>query len=268
MSLLGDLGELKIGDVIRVFASGKKTGVLTVAGGSAQAVLLFQKGALVHAAAGKLQGDDAVLDVFGWKAGQITFVPEDRKAIPNVTRPVDALIDQGQRMGDTFHRMQEVIPSDRAAFQMGPGPQDPEARITLGPAEWRVLRVLDGVRDVREVAEAAKLPRPEVARVLFLLADGGFIERVDPQRSLRVQAQGLFGKETADVDARLEQEWRRLTRFQAGVSRVELRTLAGKSAQLPVAFRAGLIRDIHLPRTTLAALALGEGDDVSVRPIG
>ena len=268
MSLLGDLGDLKIGDVMRVFATGKKTGVLTVAGSAAQAVLLFQKGALVHAAAGKLQGDDAVLDVFGWKTGQITFVPEERRAIPNVTRPVDALIDQGQRMGDTFHRMQEVIPSDRAAFQMGPGPAEPEARVTLGPTEWKVVRALDGVRDVREVAEAAKLPRAEVTRVLFLLADAGFLERVDPQRSLRVQAQGLFGKETADVDARHEQEWRRLNRFQSGVQRVELRTLAGKMVQIPVAFRAGLIRDIHLPRPTLIALAVSEGDDVSVRPIG
>jgi hypothetical protein len=268
MSLLGDLGDLKIGDVMRVFASGRKTGVLTVAGPATQAVLLFQKGNLVHAACGRLQGEDAVLDVFGWTEGQITFVPEERKVIPNVTRPLDALIDQGQRVGTTFHRMQEVIPSDRAAFQMGPGPTDGAARVSLGPTEWKVLRALDGVRDVREVAEAARVPRAEVARVLFELVEAGFLERVDPQRSLRVQAQGLFGKETAEVDGRLETEWRRLTRFASGVHRVELRTLAGKVAHLPVAFRNGLIRDIHLPRTTLAALALDEGDDVSVRPSG
>lgn len=268
MSLLGDLGELKLGDVMRVFASGKKTGVLTVAAKSSQAVLLFQKGALVHAACGRLQGEDAVLDVFGWKEGQLTFVPEERKVIPNIHQTVETLIGEGVRLGDTFHRMQEVIPSDRAAFQMGPGPSDPAARVSLGATEWKVLRALDGVRDVREVAEAAKLPRPEVARVLFELVEAGFLERVDPQRSLRVQAQGLFGKETADVDARLEAEWRRLIRFQSGIHRVELRTLGGKATQLAVHFRPGLIRDIHLPRTAIAALALDEGDDVSVRPIG
>jgi hypothetical protein len=268
MSLLGDIGELKIGDVLRVFASGKKTGVLTVAAGSSQAVLLFQKGAIVHAACGRLQGDDAVIDVFGWKQGQLTFVPEERKAIPNVSRAVDALIDEGVRVGDTFHRMHEVIPSDRAVFQMGPGPADAASRVSVGAAEWKVLRALDGVRDVREVAEAARLPRPEVTRILFTLVDAGFLERVDPQRSLRVQAQGLFGRETADVDARLETEWRRVLRFQSGVHRVELRTLGGKTLQLGVQFRTGLIRDIHLPRTALATLAVGEGDDVSVRPIG
>ena len=49
MSLLGDLGEVQIGDVLRVFAASRKTGVLTVAGPGRQAVLHLQKGALVPA---------------------------------------------------------------------------------------------------------------------------------------------------------------------------------------------------------------------------
>src|SRR5688500_10449340 len=154
MSLLGDLGEVKIGDVLRVFAASKKTGVLTVAAPGRQAVLHLQKGALVHASSGRLAGDDAVLDVFGWKEGSLTFSAEDRVALPNVARTLDALVLEGMRVGDTVHRMQELIPSDRVSFQMSAGPADAEARYSVGAAEWRVLRHLDGIRDLREVIEA------------------------------------------------------------------------------------------------------------------
>ena len=43
MSLLGDLGEVKIGDVLQVFSTSRKTGVLTVAAPGRQAVLHLQK---------------------------------------------------------------------------------------------------------------------------------------------------------------------------------------------------------------------------------
>ena len=266
MSLLGDLGEVKIGDVLRVFAASRKTGVLTMTAPGRQAVFHLQKGALVHASSGRLTGDEAVLDVFGWKDGSLSFGANEQAALHNVTRSVDALVIEGLRVGDTVHRMQELIPSDRVSFQMSAGPSDPEARYSVGGAEWRVLRHLDGLRDVREVMEAARLPKAEVMKVLFEMAQAGFLERVEPQKSLRVQAQGMFGKDAAEVDERVLEDWRRITRCASGVQRIELRSLSGRIGHLPVVFRAGLIRDIHLPRPVLISLSLREGEELFVRP--
>lgn len=266
MSLLGDLGEVKIGDVLRVFAASRKTGVLTVSAPGRRAVFHLQKGTLLHASSGPLAGDDAVLDVFGWKEGSMAFVADERAALPNVTRSIDALVLEGVRVGDTVHRMQELIPSDRVSFQMSAGPADPAVRYSVGTAEWRVLRHLDGIRDVREATEAARLPRAEVTKVLFELAQAGFLERTEPQRSVRVRAQGLFAKDTAELDEALQADWRRITRCASGVQRLELRSLSGRIAQVPVAFRPGLLRDIHLPRTLLVSLGLREGEELFVRP--
>ena len=267
MSLLGNLNEMKLAEVLSLFSASRKTGRLTVSGEEVQAVLRFQKGVIVHAMAGRLHGEDAVIDLFGWPDGEITFVAEEKQVTPNVSRSVDTLILDGLRLGATAHRMHGVIPSDRVVFQMGPPPEDPEKRYTVGPLEWRVLRVLDGLKDVREVVEASKLPRTEVTRVLFEMVEGGFLERVEPQRSLRVVAQGLFAKETAELDAQVEADWKRLQRFSAGVPRVEVKGPAGSSV-LPAVFRAGLRRDVHLPRGVIAALALREGEEAAVRPAG
>jgi len=267
MSLIGTIGEVKLEDVVRLFAASRKTGLLTVAGPGQQAMVRFQKGAIVHAASGRLHGDDAVLDLFGWKEGQLTFVPEDRKVTPNVTRGIDALILEGTRVGDALHRMNRLIPSDRVVFQMAAGPEGDAPAYPLSGVGWKVLRSLDGVRDVREIAEASTLPREEVVRVLFEMAEAGFLERVEPHRSLRVQSQGLFRKDIAEIDEKIQGEWKKLRRFAGGVRRVEVRSAAGKTLSVDATFRAGLHRDIHLPRATLAELGVREGEDVHVRPL-
>lgn len=267
MSLIGSLDEIKIADVLRLFAAGKKSGLLTVAGQGEQALLRFQKGAIVHASAARLQGDDAVIDLFGWTEGQLTFVPEERVVTPNVKRGVDALILEGVRVGAVFHKTRELVPTDRVVFQTAGGPADENARCSVGPGEWRLIRLADGTRDVRELVEATKLPRAELVRLLYEMTQAGLLERVDVYKALRVRPQGLFGKDSAELDGRFEEEWTKLVRFSRGVLRVEVRASAGKTAILGVAFRSGLLRDVHLPRGTIDELGVREGEEVSVRPV-
>jgi len=268
MSLIGTLSEIKLADVLRLFAESKKTGLLTASGSGRQTLIRFEKGLVVHATAGRLQGEDAILDAFGWTEGQLTFVPEEKTVTSNVARGADVLILEGERDGPAFHKMNELVPHDRVSFQFSQ-PASEEARLSLGPSEWKVLRLLDGVRDVRDVVEQSQLPRNQVLRVLFELTEAGFVERVDSQKTLRAQVKGgRFAKgDTAGADERLAQDWGRLMRFVRGVLRIEVRTLARRGTVLPVTFRSGLGRDVHLPRPAFAELGLREGEDVFVRPV-
>jgi hypothetical protein len=269
MSLIGTLGEIPLADVLRLLAAGRKTGRLTVTGDTEQVVMRFQKGALIQANTGRrLQGEDAVMDLFGWKAGQMTFIPDERTVTPNVQRELDILILEGLRVGESFHRMQELLPSDRVIFQLGPGPR--EAAETVSAEAWKVLRLVDGLRDLRELGEALHLPRGEVSRLLFGLLEAGLVEKVEPWKSLRAVSAGitaLFGKDTVEVDERVEVEWRRLLRFAGGVSRVEIRSAAGKSLKAGAQFRGGIQLTVVLARGMFSELGMREGEDVQVRPI-
>lgn len=267
MSLIGTLDEIKLADVLRLFASGRKTGVLKASTGERQALLNLRDGHVVHAESGRLLGEEAVFDLFGWQEGQLTFVPVEQPVAPNVDRDIESLIEEAQRVGASFHRRRNLIPSDRMCFQMGPPPAAPDARVAVGPTEWAVLRCLDGLRDVRELVEATGLSRESVLDVLCALLDAGFLERVEPSRALRVQSQGVFGKDEAGLDERVEQEWLKLARFGDGILRIEVRSRTGRRQTLPVSFRQGLFRDVHLPRAVLTSLGVREGDDVTVRPV-
>jgi hypothetical protein len=70
------------------------------------------------------------------------------------------------------------------------------------------------------------------------------------------------------LDQRHEQDWRRIQRFSAGVTRIELRTLTGKHYTFSPSFRSGLYKDIQLSRQALLDLGLQEREEVFVRPIG
>ncbi len=270
MSLIGTLGEIQLADVLRLFGSGRKTGLLTVAAPGREALVRLNHGAVVHAVSGRISGDAAVLDLFGWTEGQLSFVPDEKSVDPNVTRPLETLIEDGLREGPLLHRMHGFFTSDRLVFQMAEQPPE-GAVIMIGPSEWTVLRQLDGQRELREVVAAAGVSRSEAQRVLFALTEAGFLDKLELHRPLRAQAQARFGGaagEAAEVDARLEDEWRRAHRFGEGVLRVEVRASRERSAVLGVAFRLGLARTVVLPRATVAELGLHDGDEVSVRPVG
>ena len=267
MSLIGTLSEIPLADVLRLFASGRKTGLLTATAEGREALVRLDRGALVHAVCGRLTGEAAVLDLFGWTQGQLTFVPDDKTVDPNVTGSLETLIEEGLREGPLVHRQNAFFTSERLVFQMARRPPD-GAICTMGTTEWAVLRVLDGHKELREVIAATGLDRLQVQRVLFALTDAGFLEKLELHRTLRAQALARFGAAGAEVDAKLEEEWRRSMRFTEGVLRVEIRAGRDRSTTLVVAFRPGLARNIGLPKATLAEIGLKEGDEVSVRPAG
>src|SRR5262245_36717638 len=133
MSLIGNLSDIAFGDVLRLFASSGKTGVLTATAGGRQTLIRLHHGTVVHATAGRLHGDDAVLDLFGWKEGQLAFVPEEKAIEPNVTLGIDVLILEGLRSGPTFHRTNELIPHDRVVFQQSRGPEGEKCYLLGAP---------------------------------------------------------------------------------------------------------------------------------------
>jgi len=106
-----------------------------------------------------------------------------------------------------------------------------------------------------------------VFRILCALIEAGMAARVETRMSFRVQPQGLLGKGAAELDERVDSEWRKINRFANGVLRVEVRSSLGKTAPLGVTFRAGVGRDVHLPRNVVADFGLKEGEEVSIRPI-
>lgn len=148
----------------------------------------------------RAQVEAVVFELMSWSEGYFSFedgAPPEKLVEVEVRIPVEAVLMEGARRIDEWSQIQTRIP------HLGIIPKLAAAdggSLDLHPDEWSILAVIDGDRDVREVAQAIGRPEFEVAKILFGLAAAGLVGLEQPHRP--VAATG--GRELAILIARTE----------------------------------------------------------------
>jgi hypothetical protein len=174
-------------EAMRRAASGERVGksILAITG--------LPPRALLEARLCQVRG--IALSVFEWGDGTWEFHEGEtpRGEGIEVDLRLDQAIADGIRQVRTEARFEERMPSPDWVFEAIP-PADVKSAVVLEPQEEYVLRLVDGRRTVRAVAEASEFPRHETLRALFLLSAAGFLV-------MRSPAASEDGGETVDVAA-------------------------------------------------------------------
>jgi tetratricopeptide (TPR) repeat protein len=164
----------------------------------------------------RLQVEEAVLELFTWAQGTFSFEPEVRVDLPVTPLSIDpsALLLEGARRADERARIATLVPGRDAVF--GPAADAPRAadgaldlariveqlgarEVELTAGEARVVPLVDGRRDLAQLADAACVVEFEAMRALFVLADAGLVERVgvsaapDPRAGARLDEHRNLG---------------------------------------------------------------------------
>ena len=148
----------------------------------------------------RAQVEAVVFELMSWAEGYFSFeegAPADKLAEAEVRIPVEAVLMEGARRIDEWSQIQTRIP------HLGIVPKlstTDGGSLDLHPDEWSILVVIDGERDVREVAQAIGRAEFEVAKTLFGLAAAGLVSLEQPPRP--TVATG--GRELAILIARTE----------------------------------------------------------------
>ncbi len=148
----------------------------------------------------RAQVEAVVFELMSWSEGYFSFeegAPAERLAEVDVRIPVEAVLMEGARRIDEWSQIQTRIP------HLGIVPRlaiTNDGSLDLHPDEWSILAVIDGDRDVREVAQAIGRPEFEVAKTLFGLAAAGVIGLEQPPRP----SVATGGRELAILIARTE----------------------------------------------------------------
>ena len=101
--LSGSLSFLTLGDIIQLIGSNGSTGILRVLSKYAPepGLIYYNKGNIVHAAAGTESGMKAAFDLFGWIDGEFEFIcQEEVKCSKTITKNRMEIILDGLRMLD------------------------------------------------------------------------------------------------------------------------------------------------------------------------
>lgn len=140
------------------------------------------------------QIEEAVYTLFTWSSGTFTFeagVRPDWEGDLDRINPENLLLE-GARRVDEWSLIEKKIPSFDAVFSVDrSGLANPALSFT--EAQRRILPLLDGVRDTREVIDTSGLSDFEAAQALFGLITAGLAQRVGtsskaaPSRLLEAQ---------------------------------------------------------------------------------
>lgn len=126
----------------------------------------------------RIQIEEAVFFLFTWSEGSFHFESDVRAESQDflVSINPESLLLEGARRVDEWSIIEKKIPSFDLIFAV-----DRErlaaSDITLTEEQERLLKLLDGVRDVRRIIEDSGLVEFEVGKALYGLITAGFLHR-------------------------------------------------------------------------------------------
>lgn len=196
MSLQGTLDTFSLPEILELVEKSRKTGALEVRDPQSRGVLYFAGGRFSAAEAGELNGPvesaeelearliDVCFALFRVETGLFEF--ESDRFPPWPVRggsEVAPIVEQVQQLRRDWLAIEAVLPS----LDCRPGVVDDldGDRVVLNKAGFRVLRVVDGERNVREIARAVGRSVLEVCKVLKDLVEAGaVVVPTDPARTV------------------------------------------------------------------------------------
>lgn len=126
-----------------------------------------------------LQIEEAVYHLFTWTQGTFNFEAGVRPdpMVYTVSINPESLLLEGARRVDELSQIEKKIPSFDLIFAIDPE-HAPTAEVSLSAEEQRILPLLDGTRDVRQVIDETSLIEFDAVQALYGLITAGYVRRV------------------------------------------------------------------------------------------
>jgi hypothetical protein len=166
----GALSEGQLQKALDLHATtGERVGEILLRGGAISEQQL--------SAAVREQIEDAVFDLLCWGVGEFAFEPHERFTVEiPISVSVENLIIEAARRLDELEVIHRRIPSSDVVLAVAPSPPEGATQINITPDEWRLLALVDGIRTVGEIAQAAGLDEFAGLRTLYGLVSSGLVD--------------------------------------------------------------------------------------------
>lgn len=161
------------------------------------------------------QIQDTIFDLMRWEEGDFDFevLPDVVDEDIGLSVSVENIVMEGSRRLEEWGRIKKKVPSTDMVFKMATAPGEGTFEISLKPAEWNLLLLVDGTRSVSELAHTTRRTDFEVARIIYGLFSAGLlevpsddeVERLRADRVRREQRRAAAGTPApAEVPAQAE----------------------------------------------------------------
>jgi pSer/pThr/pTyr-binding forkhead associated (FHA) protein len=179
-SMSGAIDEVPLPDLLQLFGSSRKTGVLVIKTDTDVGKVFLERGAIVFANINDselLSPEKSVHRILAWRHG--TFYMEPLEVVELQTRielSTEAALMEGMRILDEVNRF--ALPPMRSTIRV-PTPLVPKLR-DLTPEQLDVLQAAFGQAQLEAIFNNCGLTDVEVAKALTVLLERGYIEATPP----------------------------------------------------------------------------------------
>jgi hypothetical protein len=126
----------------------------------------------------RIKACETIYDIFLWPEGAFQFIDGEIPQRPMVPIAIDVtgIVMEGLRRYDEWQRIRHRVPSMKdVPAVVAPVPVD-----SLAEPQRLILRAIDGVRSLAEIAETTHNPDFPVAKLVFDLLESGHVELAAP----------------------------------------------------------------------------------------
>lgn len=281
MPLKGNLSDFSLVDIIKLLSSTKKTGILRIeAGGDfsgESGEIRFKNGKIIYSVSNKgLIGENAVFHFFEYKEGDFTFEEKEPPSEINVKASTESLLMQGSRLITEWNKISSVIKSLSLVVNLAQSPPEGVSEIKLSKEEWKVLRMIDGNRTIKEIAEELKMPDFEVSKVIYGFLVSGLVEKVNEEvegvayvkvkLNVKIKPEFYLTEDNVYIDNSLIKEWISKNKIEK-LEKILMQLPDGKEVIINVKGKDNLKGLILIPEEIAKEISLKERDEISVEPV-
>ncbi len=148
----GSVADMNVVDLLQTFEVSRKSGVVHIANGDANAKVYFRDGKVVDASLGKLMGEEAVYRTLIWNEGEFEVEFTKVECADVIESSTQGLLMEGMRRVDEWGRLLEALPSLTTVFEVDS--EELLDRLNEIPDELNsILRLFDGKRNLMQVVD-------------------------------------------------------------------------------------------------------------------
>jgi DNA-binding response OmpR family regulator len=148
----GSIGDMNVVDLLQTFEVSRKSGIVHLENGAAEAKIYFRDGKVVDASLGRLLGEEAVYRTLIWNEGEfeVEFSKVDQPDV--IESSTQGLLMEGMRRVDEWGRLLEALPPLTTLFEVDSA--ELLERLNEIPDELNsILRLFDGKRNLMQVVD-------------------------------------------------------------------------------------------------------------------
>ena len=171
---LGDLGQVKLFDLLKPLFSGKKTGKIVLKG-KENGELYLELGNITHAKTSNAVGEYAFFTLMRLNAGKASFESDEVPSERTISTSTEQLMSNWSSQKQEWDKINEVIHSPNAVFRLSL--QKGQENKNINAAQWNVLALCDGTKTLSEISQTLNWDEFKTSKTILQLVQLGLLEK-------------------------------------------------------------------------------------------